>query len=317
MAIVTLSGACARVDASRSAVQVDMAHVDLHVSSDVTLHIDQLRGSFVPVQREAPDLDDKRSYVVAVDSGRLAIDLPSLNVLMAQAMSGDKSNLEKLRLSIENGKLRQQGVIDSAIDLPFKSDSEVSATADGRIRVSTRAVRGFGVSLKPVMKLFGLRMDNLVKVKKGAGVEVIGNDLIVDPALLIPAPAIRGQLTSVRIEGQRMVQTFGSPPGTALASRPLSPNHIYWRGGQLVFGRLTMNETDLELVDTDASDPFDFSVDNWNGQLVAGYSKTQADGALKAFVPDYNDLKKAGVRLKASGARPATDGSGGQAAADK
>ena len=73
-------------DASRSAVQVDMAHVDLHVSSDVMLHVDQLRGRVVPQQRDAPNLDDKRSYVVAVDSGRVAIDLPSLNVRMARAI---------------------------------------------------------------------------------------------------------------------------------------------------------------------------------------------------------------------------------------
>jgi hypothetical protein len=206
------------------------------------------------------------------------------------ALGGGRSNVEKLRLSIENGKLRQRGVIDSAIDVPFRSDSEVSATADGRIRVTTRSMRGFGLPVKPVMKLFGLEMEDLVKVRKGAGVEVDGNDLIVDPASLIPAPAIRGRLTSVRIEGQRMVQTFGSTPGTPLARRTLSANHIYWRGGQLAFGRLTMNDTDLELVDTNAKDPFDFSVDDWNAQLVAGYSKTQANGGLKAFVPDYDDL---------------------------
>jgi hypothetical protein len=52
-----------------------------------------------------------------------------------------------------------------------------------------------------------------------------------------------------------------------------------------------MSDTDLELVDMDPKDPFDFSVDHWNAQLVAGYSKTRADKGLTAFMPDYNDLK--------------------------
>ena len=52
-----------------------------------------------------------------------------------------------------------------------------------------------------------------------------------------------------------------------------------------------MNATDLELVDMDPKDPFDFSVDHWNDELIAGYSKTMPGGGLKAHVPDYNDLK--------------------------
>jgi hypothetical protein len=52
-----------------------------------------------------------------------------------------------------------------------------------------------------------------------------------------------------------------------------------------------MNDTDLELVDLDPKDAFDFSVDNWNKQLVAGYSKTLPNRGLKAFMPDYADLR--------------------------
>ena len=38
------------------------------------------------------------------------------------------------------------------------------------------------------------------------------------------------------------------------------------------------------------SDPFDFSVDKWQAQLVAGYSKTLPNRGLKAFMPDHGDL---------------------------
>ena len=144
MAMETLTCACTRVDASRAPVQVDMAHVDLRVSSEVTLHIDRLRGSFVPVQHDIPYLDDNRPYAVAIDTGQVTIDLQSLNVLMAQALSGERSNVEKLKLSVENGKLRQQGVIDSTIDVPFRTDSEVGA----RIRSPDLQASGFPPSLK-------------------------------------------------------------------------------------------------------------------------------------------------------------------------
>lgn len=286
-----LINACARVEASRQPVEVDMANVDLHITSDVTLHIKQMRGSFTPVGRDVTYLDDKRSYAVFVESGEVAIDLASLNALMARSMGGGKSNVDKLHVSIKDGTLRQKGVIDSAVNVPFKATSVVSATPDGRIRVSTKSVRGFGLPLRPVMRLFGIKMDNLVKTAPGSGVETDGNDLIVDPAVVIPAPAIRGRLTNVRIVGDRMVQTFGSGAGKPAAVPGLSPNHIYWRGSQLSFGKLTMRETDLELVDADPKDAFDFSVDNWNAQLIEGYSKTLPNRGLRAYMPDYNDLK--------------------------
>jgi hypothetical protein len=52
-----------------------------------------------------------------------------------------------------------------------------------------------------------------------------------------------------------------------------------------------MARTDLELVDKDPKDPFDFSVDHWSEQLVAGYSRTTASRGLKAHMPDYADLR--------------------------
>ena len=286
-----LINACARVEASRQPVEVDMANVDLHITGDVTLHIKQMRGSFTPIGRDVAYLDDKRSYGVFVNSGEVAIDLASLNALMARSMGEDKSNVDKLQVSIKDGTLRQKGVIDAALNLPFTATSVVSATPDGRIRVSTKSVKGFGLPLRPVMSLFRIKMDNLVKTAPGSGVETDGNDLIVDPAVVIPAPAVRGQLTNVRIEGDRMVQTFGPATGKAASLPALSPNHIYWRGSQLSFGKLTMRETDLELVDADPKDPFDFSIDNWNAQLIEGYSKTLPNRGLRAYMPDYNDLK--------------------------
>jgi hypothetical protein len=52
-----------------------------------------------------------------------------------------------------------------------------------------------------------------------------------------------------------------------------------------------MRGTDLELIDQDPSDPFDFSVAHYNDMLVAGYSKNLARLGLRTYMPDYNDIK--------------------------
>ena len=88
-----------------------------------------------------------------------------------------------------------------------------------------------------------------------------------------------------------MVLTFGSGERLRLSPPATSQHYIYWRAAELQFGKLLMTNTDLELVDDDAKDPSDFSIDHWNDQLVAGYSKTMPNRGLKAHMPDYNDLK--------------------------
>jgi hypothetical protein len=282
------------VKAGSASVEVEMRNVNLHVTPQITLHVKHLRGRFIAAGKDsAPYLDDKNSYSVAVETGEVAVDLASLNALMARTMGGGHSNVKDLRVSIdEEGRLRQKGKIDKAIDIPFNVKSTVSVTPDGRIRVHSESVKGFGVPIKPVMKLLSLEMDDLLKVDAGRGVTVAGNDLLLDVAKLLPSPGMRGRLTAVRIEGIALVQTFGSGAPRPLSPKAIAKNYIYWRGGQLAFGKLLMTETDLELVDMDPGDPFDFSVDRWNEQLVAGYSKSTPRRGLKSHMPDYNDLAR-------------------------
>jgi len=146
------------------------------------------------------------------------------------------------------------------------------------------------------MKLFSVEMDDMLKVEPGHGVWVDDNDLILDPQLMLPPPHIRGKVTEVHVEGDTLVQTLGTGAPHALRPAAVSPNHIYWRGGALKFGKLTMANTDLELVDMDPKDPFDFSARRWNDQLVAGFSKNTQDRGLKAHMPDFADLHRRASR---------------------
>lgn len=289
--VIALMSACVRLEASRPPLRVHMSNVDLRVAPDVTLHVRQLSGQFVSASGRIPYLDDTQSYTVVVDSGEVALDTASLNALMARVLGNGQSNLEKLRLTFTpDGALQQKGTLDTAINIPFNAKGAVSVTPDGRIRVKTTAMKGFGLPIKPVMSLFRVEMDDVVKVKPGRGVVVVDNDLILDPSELLTSPHIKGRLSAVRVEHESLVQVFGSGDAKPVSPRPLSRNHIYWRGAQLSFGKLIMNDTDLELVDMDPSDPFDFSIGDWNAQLVAGYSKTLPDKGLRAFMPDYHDL---------------------------
>jgi peptide/nickel transport system substrate-binding protein len=64
-------------------------------------------------------------------------------------------------------------------------------------------------------------------------------------------------------------------------------NLINFHGGRLRFGKLTMTDTDLEIVDADARDPLDLFLARYTRQLVAGTSRTLPNLGLRVLMPDY------------------------------
>jgi hypothetical protein len=293
--------------ARATGVEVEMVNVDLHMTPHVTLRVRNLRGRFVPTGNGPPNLDDNNSYVVQVDAGEVALDEASLNALMNEhVFVGHDAPVKDLKITVEDGLVKQKGKLDKAIDIPFKTKGTVEATADGKIRIHAKAIKGLGLPVKGLMKALGIEMDDMLKMETGHGVTVDDNDFIIDPTEVLPPPKLKGKVSAVRIEGDEIVQTFGSGPPERLKPLAVSKNHIYWRGGNLRFGKLTMRATDLELIDMDPSDPFDFSVAHYNDMLVAGYSKNLARLGLRTYMPDYKDIG-AGRRPAAGpeAARPA------------
>ena len=294
LALVAIAAiACGTVEASKPSVEVDMRNVDLHITPQIDLQVRHLRGRFVAAgTRPAPYLDDPRSYTVAVDTGEVAVDMDSLNAIMTRALEQARSNVRRVRISVdENGQLRQNGVVKKGISVPFDMKASVGITPEGLIRIHSESMKGFGIPVNPLLKVLRVQTDDLIRVDPGHGIRVEGNDLLLDVSQLLPPPGFQGTLTSVRVDRNALVQVFGNGTAQPISPSATAKNHIYWRGGQLAFGKLTMTETDLELVDEDPQDSFDFSVDRWNEQLVAGYSKTTAARGLRAHMPDYNDLK--------------------------
>ena|ERR1051325_1909287 len=67
-------------------------------------------------------------------------------------------------------------------------------------------------------------------------------------------------------------------------------NYIYFREGQLKFGKLTMTDTDLLIRDADERDPFDLYLAEYNAQLVAGTTHNLPDFGLRTSMVDYGKL---------------------------
>lgn len=291
-------GAAAAAPAGASStngpVHVDFSNAHLRVAPGVVLEVRQLRGE---LRSRAPDeppvFDDPRSFVLHVTHGEVAMTPESLsNLLNDRVFAYPGAPLSDIEVSIEDGRLKQKGTLHKGIPLPFSTDAEVSVTEDGRVRLHPKSIKAIGLPVAGLMKLIHLELDDLVDAEGAPAIAIQDNDFILDAERLLDAPQIRGRLTAIRLEAGRIVQVFGKG---ALAAEPPADgaqrNYMYFRGNTLRFGKLTMHDTDMQLIDDDPSDPFDFYPDRYVVQLTAGYSKNRADGALRVFMPDFGAVR--------------------------
>jgi hypothetical protein len=278
--------------AGSTQTHVEMVNVNIHLDPALILHIHYLSGQFLPTRKgQPPAFDDKLSYVVAIDSAEVGVSASSMShALNTYVFSAPDAPLKNLTLSIQGNQIKQTGTLNKGIGIPFEMTGTMSATANGRIRIQPTQMKAAHLPVKGVMKLLGLDMAKLVNTRRTKGVSVEGNDIILDPAQMLPPPKMRGRITAVSIQGDEIVQTFGT--ARKLRAGGLSGgNYMAYRGGVLRFGKLTMTDADMQLIDADPTDPFDFFPDHYKEQLVAGYSKTTATGGLLVFMPDYGRFR--------------------------
>jgi hypothetical protein len=287
---------------SSDPVRVSFRNVNLHVAPGVIAEIRRLEGAMIGTAGRPPSFDDQHSFTLRVDSGEMAMTPASLSRLLNDhVFAYDKSPISNIEVTIESGQLKQKGTLHKGVAVPFTMLADVSATPDGRIRLHPTSLKTAGVPAGGLMKVFGIKLDDLVKSNPAHGIEVRDNEMLLSAEHMLPAPALKGRLTAARIEGDRIVEVFGTDRETA--SERGSGNYMRYRGGILRFGKLTMTNADMDLIDADPRDPFDFSQPEYIKQLVAGYSKNTPGGGLRVFMPDYNDAGKTDLRPTATTGR--------------
>jgi hypothetical protein len=273
--------------------RVEMMNVNIHLDPVLVIHIQRLEGKLVRTNKSRPPtFDDKLSYTIAVDSAEISVNAAGMTHLMnAYIFSDPDAPLKNIKLSLEGGKVRQEGTIRKGPGIPFEMKGDVSPTPDGKIRIHATEMKAGHLPVKGLLKLFGVDMAKLINTRHTRGIRIEEDDIIFDPSQALPAPKMSGRITAVEIRGDEIVQTFG-PPNREAPKKTQASNYMYYRGGVLGFGRLTMHDTDMRLVDADPSDPFDFFPDHYAEQLVAGYSKTGVSGGLVVHMPDYSKVSR-------------------------
>jgi hypothetical protein len=302
--------------AAGEVTETAMENILLHVDDDIRLDVRHLRGRMEDLTGEhVIVLDDKHRLELQIAFGELGLTSEGLTLLLNRYVFGYRgSPLKNLLVRTEGDHIVQTGTMHKIIDIPFEMTAELSVTPAGLIRIHPIRMDICGLDGQKLLAAVGRTLEDLLDLSGARGVKVDGNDLLLDPLANLPPPRTTGRLTAVRVEGDEVIQVFGSPdaPGTEPLTLPVAArNYAYFRGGTIRFGKLYMVESDLLAIDTDDSDPFDFYLDYYHTQLVAGYHVTSPDYGLIAHMPDFDDIGTPAGRVelpRSAEKRPSADG---------
>jgi len=288
-----------REPGSGGAVRAEMKGVDLRLDESTVMEVRWLRGELLPTQKGRPPwFDDPGTFKVKIDAGEIALTPASMSALMNNyVFNYPKAPVSDVKIEIHDGKLRQSATLNKKVKVHTQIESDVSVTPEGNIRLHPTSIKADGVPVKGLLNLLDIELSEMIDTAKARGVRIDQNDLILDPEQVTPPPQIIGRVTAVRLEPDRIVQIFGggAEKGSLKPPFPKADHYMFYRGGELSFGKMTMHGADLQIIDAEPKDPFHFFLARYNQQLVAGYSRTLPDKGLVVYMPDFE--KSGGEKL--------------------
>lgn len=276
---------------SRAGLDARMHNVEYHFSDHIAVHIQSLSGKLIVTPGHTiPAFDDASSFELELSSAQIEVPPDSLAAALNEhVFSAKDAQLKSIHVQTDGEFLKISGKLHSKGDLPFEAKGMLSLNADGQIRLHVEKIKAAHIPATKLMDLLGVKVSNLIHTKSVQGIRAEGDDLILDPEKIFPPPQIRGRLGSIRNTGSVIALQYGGTESQD-ASRS-EGNFMSYRGSTpLRFGKLTMEPTDLTLIDMNPADPFDFYLDRYKEQLVAGYTKTTPSFGLRVYMRDVNKL---------------------------
>ena len=267
--------------------QVSMRNINFYLMPNAALRIRKLRGTMRALKGGPVVFDDKNSFIMHLTYAEIGLNGTDITTLMNKYIFAyPGAPLKRLQVHTSGSRIVQTGVMRKILDIPFKITADVSVTPEGLIRLHPVKTTILGVDGDKLMRAFGLSLQKILDLSKAKGVTVKGNDLFLDPVLILPPPAIEGHATAIRVDGDELVQTFG----TVAESTPLPPPdtsasaYMFFRRGTLHFGKLLMLDAEMQIVDLRPSGFFNFDLDTYKDQLVAGYERTLPSLGLEVYM---------------------------------
>ena len=262
----------------------------LRKGPDFRIYVRWLNGEMRRTRKNVnPSFDEPESFVLEVQRGIIHANIGDIShYLNTGAVAG--SPLTNISLTGNGNQISLHGTIHKLhIPLPIGLDGTLSPAPDGRIHLHVDRLSVLKLPVKGLLGDFHVSIADLMGKTSVAGIEASQNDLYFDTQKLLPAPHIHGTLTRVRVMNPDIEVMYGDAQNDAARTEQWH-NFLALKGGTLDFGKLTMHNVDLIMIDASKDAWFDLDLVNYQAQLVNGYTRMTPQAGLEIFMPDLDEL---------------------------
>ena len=255
------------------------------------IYVRWLRGEMTRTRMNVvPSFDDSESFILNVKTGVIRANIGDIgNFLNAGGVA--QSPLKNVKLSADGDQIKLTGTVHKIVSLPIEMKGTVAPAPGSRIRIHVTKLSVLKVPFKGLLGAFHVDISDLFNPKGIPGIQVSGNDIVLDTQTLLPPPHIRGELTKVRVVSPDIEEVFGNAENDVSRVEQWR-NFLRLREGTLEVGKLTMRHVDLIMIDTSNGGWFDLDLAHYQQQLVNGYTRMTPQAGLQIFMPDLDNIPR-------------------------
>ena len=260
----------------------------LRKGPEFRIYVSWIRGQMRRTKKQVnPSFDDPESFVFEIQKGVIRANIGDIGHFL-NVNTPSSAPLKNISLRPDGDQLVLDGTIHKIVPLPVELRGTLAATADGRVQFHLTKLQVLKLPLKGLLGKLHIQLNDLVKSGNIPGIAIADNDIFFDTQKLLPPPRIHGQLTSVRILVPDIQVVYGN---ANVDENKLAQWHNFLKlsGGTLDFGKLTMHDVDLTMIDASTDPWFDLDLVNYQAQLVNGYTRMTAQAGLEIFMPDVDE----------------------------
>lgn len=253
------------------------------------IYVRWLRGELARTRAAVvPSFDDPESFFLNVKTGVIRANIGDAgNFMNAGGIS--RSPLKNVKLSADGDQIKLTGTLHKIVPLPIEMKGTIAPASGSRIRIHVTKLSVLKIPFKGLLGAFRVDISDLFDPRGIPGIQISGNDILLDTLTLLPAPHIHGELTKVRVVSPDIEEVFGNAEND-VARVEQWRNFLRLRDGALDFGKLTMHHVDLVMIDTSDDAWFDLDLAHYQQQLVNGYTRMTPQAGLQIFMPDLDNI---------------------------
>lgn len=283
-------------------------------SKQICVNTNQLTAQAVPLDgKSAVNFDDLSGFMVNVRNATVQISPRTLQGMFNESVFNyPGSNLRDLSVGIEQAGEQNRVKLAGSLKylflwIPFEMDTNLSVDPKSNtLVIAVNTLEVFGVIPATwLIEFKPFNLEKLLTLPPNKHMIIRRNLMMVKPFGLFPPPRVNGKISDISVTPKLISLSFA---GTNHNFQPMpdasAKNYIYLENGSTRFGRLGMINTQIQVIDQNPGNLFQFSLLNYQDYLPESKVQLQPNGSVKLTMADHGNLAEPSAKSTSKAPTP-------------